>query len=123
MRRKISLVVALAAVLLLSASGPASANHPGCYVDGLSGWYTDNQELSIGHAWINWGAWDSTADYIARRYDQYWNETYNLWRPGGGPIHWASTSGNELLYRATSQQRAGYGWRQFGFSTYHCDPR
>jgi hypothetical protein len=123
MPSRLTALAALGAILLSIGSAPASANHPGCSVGGTDGWYTDNQEVWLGPEWINWGAWDSTGDYIARRYSQYWEVTYAQWQPGSDPIHWASTSGNQLHYRYSAQQRAGYGWRQYGFSHYHCDPR
>jgi hypothetical protein len=125
-------VLLVAAVCLLATIGsapPASANHPGCFLDGYDGWYTDNQNRILVPAyWINWGAWDSTGDYIARRYDGNYppsesTETYKQWRSGDEGIHWATTSGEVLHYRFSAQQRAGYGWRQHGFSVYHCDPR
>jgi len=123
-RRRLSVLLApLVVVLLTSGSGPASATHPGCYVDGTYGSYTDNQESFVNINWINWGAWDSTHDYLAKRYDQYWNQTHNVWHSGSEGIAFASTSGNQILYRWQSQQRAGYGWAQYGHSTYHCDPR
>lgn len=128
MRRRLGALLVtvgvLATVLTTIGSAPASASHPGCYLDGRNGSYTDNYNYIMYPAyWLNWGAWDSDGQYIAHRYTQDWFETYHQWRPADEGIHWASTSGNELLYRYTSQQRAGYGWRNFGFSVYHCDPR
>ena len=123
MGNRLSVLLVAVPVLFAIGSAPASATHPGCQVDGIYDSYTDNQESFLNINWINWGAWDSTHDYIAHRYRQDWYETYYIWRPGYEGIHWASTSGNEILYRWQSQQRAGYGWAQYGHSTYHCDPR
>ena len=109
MRRRLSaLLAALVVILLTGGSGPASATHPGCYIDGIYGSYTDNQESFVNINWINWGAWDSTHDYIAKRYTQAWELTYYVWHSGSEGIAFGSTSGNQILYRWQSQQRAGY---------------
>jgi len=111
----------LAAVAIFGgiASGAARADHPGCLSDWHNGWYTDNQESFLILDYINWGYWDSTGDYIARRYDRDWNVTFREWRPGDEGIFQAVTPTGGNLLRRSSQQRAGYGWREHGFSQYH----
>jgi hypothetical protein len=66
--------------------------------------------------WINWSYWDSTHDYIARRYDSGWNVTFQERHPGSEGVFGATSSSGNNVYRITSQQRAGYGWVQYGES-------
>jgi hypothetical protein len=122
MRSRVSVLVAAAVILLSIVSAPASASHAGCYVDSAEGWITDNQEFPLPIAWINWGAWDSTGNYIAGRYTQnYQTKTFHEHRSGDEGIFWAVSSGGENVFRHQTIQRAGYGSRAFGFSTYrHC---
>ena len=113
-------MVAVATAVAI-ATAPASATHAGCLSYAINDWYTDNRESFLIFDWINWSYWDSTHDYIARRYTNAWEKTFEEWHPGSEPVFGATSSSGNNVYRITSQQRAGYGWVQYGESQYkHC---